>query len=239
MNIFKIIVPLTLTLTLATPVFAQTPAASDSAAILRNSVKQKVAEELAQIKQAVSKKGFVGSITAKGDASISVVTPKNQTRQVLVVNDSVIKSVANKDITVADLKVGDYVLCMGDVDSQNQMTATRVLVIGKPTEDKRQTVFGTITESAVASFTITTPKADSVVLKIASTTKFNDKFTSKDLKANAKAIVIYTQTGSSLTAKRVYIFPATLPTPTVKPSPTIKPSATPKATSTPKATPTP
>lgn len=213
--------------------FAQSPASTDSAAILRDSVKQKVAEELAQIKQAVSKKGFVGSITVKGDASINVVTPQNQTRTVLVTNDSVIKSVANKDITVADLKIGDYVLVMGSVDSQNQMTASRLLVIGKPLSDTRQTSFGTVTESAPASFTITTVKAESMTFKVSAAVKLNDNYTLKDLQTGVKVVVLYNQTGSSLTAKRIYIFPSSVPSPTIKPSPTTRPTSTPKVSPTP------
>lgn len=206
---------------------AQTPPASSSATILRDSVKQKVAEELAAIKQAVSKKGFVGSITAKSDVSLTVVTNKNQPRTVLVTNDSVIKATNNKDITVADLKVGDYILAMGDVDSQNQMTAKRLLIIGKPVSDTRTTVFGTVSETAVSSFTITTPKADTLTLKLSSAVKYNDKYTAKDLKSGVKVIVLYTQTGSSFTAKRVYIFPSSVPSPTVKPTSTPRISPTP------------
>jgi hypothetical protein len=150
-------------------VSAQTPA-TDSAAAIRDSVKQKVTEELAQIKQGVAKKGFIGSIVSVSDASIALTNIYGSPRKILVAADTTIKLASGADGTPGDLKAGMYVLAMGNVDSQNTMTATRLLVVGKPDTDTRTVIFDTITKVAASSFTVS-----SGTYKVTSTTKFTNK----------------------------------------------------------------
>ena len=72
---------------------------------IRDSVKTKVDEQLAQIQKAVAKKAFLGEITVKSDAQLTLTTFSGQTRSVTVSLDTVIKLAGNKDGTPADLKV--------------------------------------------------------------------------------------------------------------------------------------
>lgn len=174
-------------LTSTMPVSAQTASPSGT---IRDSVKQKVAAELAQIKKAVAKKGFVGSVTTKTDATITMTTLLNQTRNLVVTTDTTVKLSGSKDGTLADIKVGDYILAMGDVDSDNKMNVKRLLVIPQPPADKRVATFGTVTKSTSSSITLTNLKNESYDIKVTAGTKFNDKFKFSDLKDGSKVVVL-------------------------------------------------
>jgi hypothetical protein len=196
-------------LILAGGVHAQ--AATEGASQLRDSVKQKVAEELAQIKKAVAKKAFVGSIATKSEVAITMTTlGTNQSRTVNVTTDTVIKLTSGKEGTPADLKVGDFILVMGDVDSQNTMTAKRLLVVGKPAVDNRKATFGTVSKTAASSFTITTPNGDTWTVKISSSTRYTKKSKASDFVPGSTLVVTGTvsDTAKTITASRIHLISA-------------------------------
>jgi hypothetical protein len=195
---------------------AQTPTATDSASTIRDSVKQKVTEELAQIKQGVAKKGFIGSIVTVSDASISLTGVFGQTHKILVAADTTIKLANGADGTPGDLKAGQYILAMGDVDSQDTMTSKRLLVVAKPDAETRTVVFGTITKSTTSSFMLGTD-----TYKFTAATKFANKAKATDLQIGAKVTAII----NNGTATRLLI---SVPAPTATTTPTASVSATPK-----------
>lgn len=180
---------------------------------IRNAIQDKVNQELAQIKQNVAKKGFVGSITTKSDATISITNLKNQIRTATVTTDSTIKLTGGKDGTPADLKVGDFVLAMGDVDSENKMTVKRLLVITEPADDTRRVLSGAVGTTTSSNFQLTTSSGATATVKISSATKYNDGFKATSLKTGTKLVVI-TKNDSAL---KIFILstPAT-PSPTPK-----------------------
>lgn len=178
----------------ASSVLAQTASPSGT---LRDSVKQKVEEELSQIKSGVAKKGFVGSITAKQDASLTITNLKSQPRTVIATTETVIKLANGKDGTLADLKLNDFAIAMGDVDSTNKMTAKRIVIFTSAPSDKRQSYFGTITKTTSNSFTIKTPKGETLDLKVSAGTKYNDKFKFSDLKVDSKVVVVVLTGGTT------------------------------------------
>lgn len=200
----KTIIATSLTFSLVSPVavLAQSPSPTGT---IRDAVKQKVNEELSQIKQAVAKKGFVGSITSKSEVAITVTTIQNQTRTANVTTDTTIKLQGSKDGTPADLKVGDFILVMGNVDSANVMTATRLLVIGKPAEDNREVGHGTVTKISTSAVSVQT-KSDTLNLKITASTKMNDKYKKADIKEQSKVVVIYNS--KTMEASRIHLIPA-------------------------------
>ena len=190
---------------LLSPVSAQTPTATDAASI-RDSVKQQVTAELSQIKSAVAKKSFVGNITAKTDAVITINNLLGVSRTALVSTDTTIKLLAGKDGTISDIKVGDYVMAMGDVNSQDSMTTKRLLVIAKPTADKRQTLFATVTAATSTTLTVQTLAKETKTIKLTSTTKYTAKIKAADIKVGSKIVVIGTATSdTALTALRLHL----------------------------------
>jgi hypothetical protein len=187
---------------------------------IRDSVKTKVDEQLSQIKKDVAKKAFLGEITTISDALLTLTTFQGQTRSVTVTPDTIVKLTGNKDGTPADLKLKDYILVMGDVDSQNTMTAKRLLVIGKPETDKRRAVMGTITKSSASSITLVTPiSKETWIIKLTSTTEYTAKTKAADIKVDTRIISLGTVTGTNTAnALQIHLVPASVSaTPKISP----------------------
>jgi hypothetical protein len=187
---------------------AHAQSASEGATQLRDSVKQQVADELAQIKKAVSKKAFLGSITGKSEATLTISNYLGQNRSAVVSTDTAIKLVNGADGTPADLKTGNYILVMGDVDSAGNMTAKRLLVIATPVTDKRNTAYGKVT--AVG----TTITIDKLTARLASDSYITTtaggktvKIKSSDIKVGS-IVTLITKTGTtSPLVTDLYVFP--------------------------------
>jgi hypothetical protein len=173
---------------LASSAIAQT--ATEGASPLRDSVKQKVAEQLAEIKKSQTKKAFLGTITTKAEASLALSTVFKETRTVLVSTDTLIKLKSGKDGTLGDLKVGDFVLVMGDADGQNTLTAKRLLIVPAPLEEKRISVFGTVSKKSASSVTLTNLAKEELTLKINSSTKYTESKKLSDIKEGQKITAI-------------------------------------------------
>lgn len=199
----KRLISLTFLFFIILPLSARAQTATDGASQLRDSVKQKVDEELSQIKKAVSKKGFLGSITAKNEASLTLLTYQNQTRTVQVGVDSTIKLQNGRDATLADLKIGDYVLAMGDADSQNTLTSSRLLVVPAPVRDSRTSVFATVTKKTVSGMTVSNSNNETSDIKLMSATKYTGQTKSADVKAGSKVLILI-KTGTALF---IHLFP--------------------------------
>ncbi len=190
-----------LSLLLTTVLIAQTPSSSPSA--IRDAVKEKVAQELNQIKNAVTKKAYVGSIATKTDTGITIANLKNQPRTINVSADATIRLVAGKEGTLADLKVGDFLIAMGDADGAGVLTAKRILVITKPVdEDTRKIITGTVTKSSSTSITI-----DTTAYKVTSATKFTGKNDITDIIKDSKVVLVVKDT----TALLVHLVPSPKP----------------------------
>lgn len=195
----------------ALSVKAQTPTTTS----IRDAVQQQVQQELSNIKQAVSKKGFVGTITTKTNSEITLTNLKNQTRNITVAPDATIRLAGSKEGTVADLKVNDFILAMGDVDSQNKMTGKRILVLTQPADDKRVAMFGTVTKTGT-TLTFTNLKNETWTARTSASTGMTKvvdgksaKAASTDIKVGSKIVVLGTTgtTANALTALNLHILP--------------------------------
>lgn len=182
-------------------VLAQTATGS----AIRNAVQEKVVAELANIKKTLTKKGFVGNVTAKTASGFTLTNLKNQPRNVTVPGDAVLRS-ANKDITLADIKVNDFVIAMGDADTNNDMTAKRVLVTTKSEEDKRRSFIFVITKTSTSSLAVENLKKETQSVRISSDTNYTTKTKLADLKVGDKIAVIGTlaSTPSTINALKIH-----------------------------------
>jgi len=197
-----------LTLLLTASLLAQTPSSTDSA--IRDAVK----EQVAAIKTAVAKRAFVGTISAKADATITVTNLKNESKTAVITGDTVIRLTGGKDGTFADLKVGDFVIAMGDVDSQGTLTTKRLLVIAKPTADKRRALTGRVTDTSSSSLTIETLKKEIITIKVTSDTTITNKNKLSETKVGSRivAVGLPTLAESTFTAKLLHLIPSATPT---------------------------
>lgn len=184
---------------------AQTPSPTS----IRDAVKKQVDQELSTIKQAVAKKAYVGSISAKSDLSLTITNLKNQSRTATVTADSTIKLVGGKDGTPKDLKVGDFVIAMGDADSAGVLTVKRLLVIAAPPEDKRATVMVTVTKVASSTLTVEDAKKTAWTIKTSSTTKYTGETKSANIKVGSKIIATGSvSAANTLTTSFIHLLPS-------------------------------
>ena len=195
-------------------VAAQSPSSSD----IREAVQQKVAQELANIKQAVAKKGFVGSITANSEGTLTISNLKSQSRTAIVAPDATIRLAGNKEGTTEDLEVDDFVLAMGDVDSTNKMTIKRLLVLAAFVPDKRVTTFGTVTVVTGTTLAIENLANEKWTVRTSSSTTVTtaedgDTVSAKvaDLEEGDKIVILGTppaNTQNTLSASLLHILPS-------------------------------
>lgn len=173
---------------LAGPVMAQTPTPTSGADQIRDAVQQKVAEELSNIKQAVAKKAYVGTIAAVDNLDLTITNLKNQTRKAVVTTDTNIKLAGGKDGTPADLKPGDFIIAMGDADSNDVLTVKRLLVIGKPATDKREAIFITVSDTTASTLVGQTPSKEEWTVKVSSGTDYIDDTKFSDIESGNKIV---------------------------------------------------
>ena len=201
-----------LTLLLTASLLAQTPSSTGSA--IRDAVK----EQVAAIKTAVAKRAFVGTISAKADATITVTNLTNQSKTAVITGDTVIRLTGGKDGTFADLKVGDFVIAMGDVDSQGTLTTKRLLVISKPGADKRRALTGRVTDTSSSSLTIETLKKEIITIKVTSNTTITNKNKLSDIKVGSRivAVGLPTLAESTFTPKLLHLIPSATASPSAQ-----------------------
>jgi|SRR3989344_2362764 len=189
-------------------VAAQTPSPSvTSAGTIRDAVKDQVAKELSNIKQGVAKKAYVGSIASKADLTLTITNLNNQTRTATVTTDTVIKLTGGKDGTPADLKVDDFVIAMGDVDSNGGLTARRLLVITKPAADTRDSTWVTVTKVTTTALTAENTKKESWNIKLSSSTKYTGTTKAADIKVGSKIVAVGSVSQTTLTAGLIQLLP--------------------------------
>jgi len=184
------------------PIAAQSP----TSATIRDTVKQQVESELSQIKSAVSKKAYVGSVTAKADGVLTINNLQNQPRSVTLTTDAAIKLTSGKDGTPADVKIGDFVIAMGDADGQGMLTVKRLLVTAKPSADTRQTVAGSVSKISPSSITLKTPDGKEVTARLLGSTKYTGATKVTDIKTDSQVAFITTG-ATTLTVVHLHLFP--------------------------------
>ena len=157
-------------------------AATDSAIL--NAVKDKVAAEIADIKLAVAKKAYVGNVTAKSEIGFSLGT-----RTVVVTPEATIKN-GSTELTLKDIKVGDFVIAMGDVDSAGNLTGKRILIVTKSPEDKRKAMVFTVSKTGTNSLIVENLKKEAWTVKISSDTGYTAKTKLVNIESGDKIVVI-------------------------------------------------
>jgi hypothetical protein len=182
---------------------AQAPSASPSA--IRNAVKEQVAVEVANIVKTKVKKAFVGTIISKTEAGFVLTNHKKESRNITTTAEATIKNQA-KDVTLKDLKIGDFVIAMGDADASNNLLAKRILVVTKPGEDKRKTMIFTITKASSSNLIVENLKKETWTVKTASDTSYTSKTKISDLEMGDKIAVIgsLASTASTFNALRIH-----------------------------------
>lgn len=170
-----------------------------------NAVKEKVAAEVAVIKNNVLKRAYVGTLGIKTEIGFDLTNLKQETRNIIVTAETTIKKGAS-ELTFKDLKSGDFVIAMGDADSKNTMTAKRILVIDKGAEDKRKTMIFTITKTGTTSLGVENLKKEVWSVRLSTDSQYTAKTKLVNLAIGDKIAVIGTNASipSTFNALRIH-----------------------------------
>jgi hypothetical protein len=188
---------------------------------IRQLVKEKVQEKLAEIKNREQKRAYVGEISAITGSTITLET-KRGTKNVLVNEETNIVGPQRKTLKVTDLKVGDTIIAMGTVDPDGVMTAKRIVVVPKPPKAPplRRAVFGRVKEidKNKQILTVVHLKKEEVSFQVKASdkTRITKKLDGKMQKIDFSKIVIgdrlaavgtWDETNQILTAKIIHVIP--------------------------------
>lgn len=179
--------------------------ATSTPSAIRDAVKEQVAAEVANIAKTKIRRAYVGSVASKTEAGFVLTNHKNESRNITTTAEAVIKSGA-KDLTLKDLKVGDFVIAMGDADAKNNLLAKRILVVTKSAEDKRKTMIFTVTKSTATTLSVENLKKEAWTVKITSDTSFTGKTKVANLVASDKIAVVgsLASTASTFNALKIH-----------------------------------
>lgn len=199
-----------------------TPSPTETSEIqkFREVIQEKVKAKLQEISQTSTtdpKRGYLGTITKINSDQINLDTPEKN-RSIIFDTDTVFLNTKSSKIKNTDLKVGQEVLAIGLLDSQNKLTAKRVMVtVPKSNQNLKNTIYGQVVDiSTMYSLVAVIPssnkntqyqiKTDTKNLQILS--KNGDKLTIKDITKGKKIIVVSTSaslSGQTLTAEKIIV----------------------------------
>lgn len=216
---------------LPTPTLTPTPTTTDDIQKIRQAVQQKVLEKLRQITtddQTDQPKSFFGTVVTLIDSQITL-DHNGTTRQLTIDPEAVYIDIKRNKAKVSSIKVGQGLLALGRLDSNQSLLAKRLVAVDlESTKPKDQLVFGQITDISQSSpvFTLTPLNNKDQQFQIKTTSKSEivtpkkTKLTTTDLAKGHRLIaVIQPATGSTYTA----ITLVDLDFSTITPSPTPKP----------------
>ncbi len=205
--------------------FAQSPAASSSASPTTNqaspsasiteklnALKAEIASKAALIKQEVNRridnKAWLGTIKSIDEDSI-IITTIDQERTIRINEYTTYKVKTKGESSIKDLKVGDYVAALGDVDDNNQLNAKRIDKLAANKEYKKKLVWGTVKSVLNDTVTVATMSGQLTTINTANYTDYqlNDtEATLSDIQANRQIISVVTpSTNEKLMANHILI----------------------------------
>jgi len=134
-------------------VFAQSPAATESAD-LRRAIRERIEQTLQSTEETESPYvGYIGNVEQVGTATFTLITPRGENRTIQVgTNTTMLSGTAR--IALGDLVIGNGVAVIGQEMDDLVIDALRVIATDAPLEETRQAVIGTITNIDTRSVTL-------------------------------------------------------------------------------------
>jgi len=201
---------------------------------IRDAVKEKVREKLAEVKKG-QKKAFVGEIIEISDTTLTLETRGGES-QIQVATDAAILNTNKEEIDFEDLAIGNFTIAMGFLDENSILQAIRLVIIKKPALVVRRVAFGVVTDiSKDEMLTIKNEKKD-IIYSVETTGKTMitkkvdgkiEKVTFEEIAVGDRVIAVGKPEENNdiiITARHVHVIPGlNKPTPTSEtesPSPT-------------------
>lgn len=216
-------------------------------------IKDRIEERIQEIREKGQKRAVWGILKQINNSTLVLESARGE-RMVKTTAETKV-TLDKKDIKIADLGIGNFLIALGTMDQSDNFVAARILAYSKPPKlaTKRQAIYGKVTDisSVEKVLTVTHPKKPSTVyeVKVNDKTIITKKVDDKIKKVNFEAITIgdrivavaiQDKDSNSFTAKLIHVIPGKAtglekitPTPTTagttktSPTPTKKPTPTP------------
>jgi hypothetical protein len=203
---------------------ASSPKPGTGEANIRQKVIQKVEEVLKK------PTAYLGTVTDIAAGTLQIKNDASEIQQIstLASGLAVIKiGKTNKEIKLADIAIGDFIVAMGYKNGNNVLNAQRILSTSPLGSSLTASIYGTISaiDKKTVSISSLTNGQEST-LTYDKNTKTNTPFA----KVEEGDLVVLVFVKDTQKARTIYIIKPASPSPSAspKPSPTAKPSATPK-----------
>jgi len=180
---------------------------------IRDVVKEKVLEKIQEIKDKITKKGYVGILREMTDSTLTLETLSGE-RMITVDSEAKIIGTNKKEIKVKDLEIDQKLITMGTIDENNILVAKRIIVVPIPTKalPKKEVYVGRIYEIDTKTKTIKSNHLRRLnllhIVKVDKETKFSSG-TFADLKVGNIILVISVQESGNLSPLALQINPLT------------------------------
>ncbi len=173
---------------------------------IRAELEAKVAAKLAQLEQKPQKRGWVGLVKKRDQSSLMLICRHNKEREVLLDAEATVLDQKRHRRQISDLKVGQRLLVMGYLKSENTLLARRVIILPlRVTKVKIMPIFGVIADRSRAAkvFSLLPVNNKEAVFEFLVTRKTKIWLRKKDIEPAAyqdltpksRAVVIYRLNG--------------------------------------------
>lgn len=185
---------------------------------IREAVKEKVQEKLADVNKG-QKKAFVGEINEITNLTL-ILTTREGEKQAKVNEEAKIINLNRKEVAIKDLEIGSYVIAMGYLEETDILDVIRVVVTEKPEPTNREVALGKVTDISEekvltvkndrqgTTYTIETTSKTVVSKK---TEEKMEKLNFSEIELNDFLVVIGTPSENEekiITAKLIHVIPA-------------------------------
>ena len=135
--------------------------AADSAATGDAAINQKVSQKVAQALN--QPKAYLGVVTDITNTTIQIKNPESQIEQISVGTDGITvvntKGSNNKPVKLTDIAIGDFIVGMGYINSNQVLEAQRILIADPLPDLKLSVSFGKVTATTKNSLTVADTKS--------------------------------------------------------------------------------
>lgn len=228
--------------------YAQEPSPETKAKI--EEIKKGVASKAAELKQEVNEKlqnkAFIGIVSTVSTNSITLTTPAGA--KIITLNQDTVY----EDVKKTNIKEGNYIATLGDIDDTGVLTAKKVVGLPKDDQEIKEVIIGEVSDNK--DNVISVKQKDGQIIKINTSKNTSLKYGAKkikleDIRVNLKVVVTGYSEEEEINSSTVFVISDTTldsevkiasesakatPSSSPKASPKVTPKPTPKATSTPK-----
>ena len=153
--------------------------------------------------QTKKSKAYVGTVTDITNSTIQIKGATGEILQAGVTGETKYINLLKKSVVVknTDLAIGDYVVAMGLINGNKVLSTKRILITSELVDDKRQIVWGKLTEITKKKLVLT--KNDGEIFEISLPKKWNGPNTS-DLNINQIVITSNALVGETYTLRTIF-----------------------------------